>query len=588
MNLITLVADIRSALSAPVTSRSPRPSPRAEPPNYASTAKASDLQSAIRTAEAGDPQNLFRLYRDSLMSDDHIQGCVNTRKLAVLGQPLAIMPKNRSNPDDTAAAAACNRAVADCENWKNALAALLDSHCIYPVVAAEKIFRPADAPDEGEPRLQYTLRRIEPLDPFLLCWKWAYQAGVKIDLETFEPLLKLWPIDPAQGTILRDPTKCSPLEAIRHITHRGHLLTAKDNWGGPGRAILGWWLLRTLGRDWFARFMERYGNPFPVGKTDKTDTQAVAFLSEAFALSTKIGGLVIDREDEVQLVQATVQGGAEGHKLWHDVCNNAISRHLTGIEASANPAGLNAGASNKAENVREDVRMFDQLMLVETLEKQLFAQFLRINGLTGKIKVSFGGLSDQDATQFATTLDTLGRAGLEIDDASLPLANERLGFLIRRKALAPAPSFGFPNPQSAIRNPQSGDAANPQSAIRNPQSEEEPELETFAVRDLHGKLRYFSAGSDRELSQLASPPTPRSDGVNALASAESPTVAAAMRESFAPLLTILNASSSPKDFEKQAAAFFADWRPTQFVKALEKPLQIAAAKGAADTLDVRR
>ena len=55
------------------------------------TAKASDIASAVRTAENGDPRQLFTLYRDFVLSDEHVQGCLNTRKLAVLGQMVSIL-----------------------------------------------------------------------------------------------------------------------------------------------------------------------------------------------------------------------------------------------------------------------------------------------------------------------------------------------------------------------------------------------------------------------------------------------------------------------------------------------------------------
>jgi phage gp29-like protein len=574
MNILRTLAAKIGLTTAPATSRSPVIAPRHEPPNLSASAKASDVQNAIRAAEVGDSQNLFRLYRDALLSDDHIQTCINTRKLAVIGQPLSIMPKDRDNEDDALAAEACEQAVEDCENWSDGLSKLLESHCLWPVASVEKLFRPADVAVDDAPVLLYTLRRLEPVNPFLFCWKWAYQSGAQVELEKWEPHLKLWPIE-ADGRIGRDSTKATLLEPSRHIVHRGHLLTGiADNWGGPGRCILGWYLLRQLGRDWFGRFMERYAMPFPKGKTNSQDPQAVAFLQEAFAMATKVGGIVIDREDEVELVQAAMQGGAEGHKLWHDVCNNAISRAITGVEAGANPAGLNAGQSNKAENVREDVRMFDQTRLGETLVKQLFNPFLKLNGFTGRIKVSFGGLSDGDAKLFSETLDTLGRAGLEIDDSSLPMANERLGFTVRRKVVAAPPAFGFPGAPGS-RPALPADKSKP-AQIEDAQIEDVPlDVETYAVRDLHGKLRYFSAGGAG-----VSPAVKRSDPTDQIAADHAAAVGTAMRQSFAPVLKLIEDSANPQDAEAKLKAFFADWRPKEFVTALEKPLQLAAAQGA--------
>jgi phage gp29-like protein len=559
MNLKTFAAEVRGMIGLPVTASHRPPSPRSDPPNALATAKASDLASATRAAEQGDTKQLFTLYRDFVLSDDHVQSCLNTRKLAVLGQPLSIMPRNKTNKDDVAAAAACNRAVTDCENWHAAIGALLDS-IFWPLTTVEKIFTAAGVPDGDEPRLQYTLRRLEPVQPQLFCFKWTYQSGAKVGVDSFEPFLKLWSLD-ADGKILYDVTKAEPLDPIRHLVYRGHLLTTyRDNHGGPGRCIMGWIFLRSLGRDWFGRFMERYGQPFVKAKTDKTDVQAVAFLQEAFSMATKIGGIVIGQDDEVELEQALVQGGAEGHKLWHEVCNNAISRAITGNDASSSPAGLNAGESNKSENVREDVRMFDQLILSGTLERQLFAQFLRINGLTGRIKVSFGGLSDEDVQTFAGSLKTMNEAGWEPTDEAIPTINERLGIPMQRKA-APAMDAGI-DPQTGLPIPR--------SAFRVPRSEADDDVATFAARDLKGLLTHFSAGGVPKAK----------DPTTAVANDHAAELGAAMEDAFAPLVKLIENATSAKDAERKIAAYFADWRPKQFVTALEKPLQVCAAKGA--------
>src|ERR1700678_2028828 len=80
----------------------------------------------------------------------------------------------------------------------------------------------------------------------------------------------------------------------RHVVHRGHDLTEfRDNWGGPGRSLLFWWLFRQLGRSWFAKGMENYGPPWPLGYADTKDPEAVNLLRDAFKLSKSIGGLVV-------------------------------------------------------------------------------------------------------------------------------------------------------------------------------------------------------------------------------------------------------------------------------------------------------
>jgi phage gp29-like protein len=202
---------------------------------------------------------------------------------------------------------------------------------------------------------------------------------------------------------------------------------------------MAWWLMRGLGRDWFGRFMERYGAPFPIAHVSAQDPQAVAFMREAFSNFSKIGGLIIDRDDKVELESAIVHGGAEGHKLWHDVCNDAISFAITGYKSSQKPQGLNAGDSAALENIRDDIRIFDQKRLSETLQRQPFARLLQINGCAGNIRIIWGGLSDDDAATFATLLKTMGEAGYEVMEESLPTIEERTGLQWRKKASVPGP-----------------------------------------------------------------------------------------------------------------------------------------------------
>jgi hypothetical protein len=457
-------------------------SPRYEPSNITSDADVMQITEALRLAESGDTQELFRFYRDVLLSDDHIAGEFSTRKLAVLSQPMAILPEDKNNPHDVILAKAMLRAKNDCENWLEGMKALMGSHAIWPVTVAERLYQPAGPPRAGEPKLNYTLRKFVPVNPQLLCFQWAYLMGgvglgtasavqlgnlpdvdrlnrhltrdtrrhpYAIDLERWEPFLKLWPIDEA-GRIIYDVTHASYLDPARHIVHRGHdLAEFRDNWGGPGRSLLYWWLYRQLGRKWFAKGMENYGMPWPIAYTDTKDPEAVNLLRAAFKVSKVIGGLVVDENTKVELKEAMVAGMANGCEIFHNICNSAISFRITGLKETKKPAGLNAGENKFQLNVCEDVRVHDQLTLAETCKKQIAWPFRDLNHLRGDVKFIWGGLSDADAKTFADLLYTMRQAGYQLAEESIPTANERTGLswerapmpapLARRENLAPIP-----------------------------------------------------------------------------------------------------------------------------------------------------
>ena len=214
------LSDAPSTLnSQPSTRRQNWLGPRFEPSNISSYATIQSVQAAIREAENGETTSLFRFYRDALLGDDHVQGEINKRKLAVIGQPLTVLPADKTSEDDQRAAAACLRAIKDCENWNPALANLLGSSQ-WPVTLAENIFRPADPmpvsysgpstlntqPSTKQFPLQFTLKRIEPVNPMLFCFRHAYLVGgVGMGSATPVQLGDLGSLNPQPSTPVAQP-----------------------------------------------------------------------------------------------------------------------------------------------------------------------------------------------------------------------------------------------------------------------------------------------------------------------------------------------------------------------------------------------
>jgi phage gp29-like protein len=147
---------------------------------------------------------------------------------------------------------------------------------------------------------------------------------------------------------------------------------------------------------------------------------------------------VIDENSRVELKEAMVAGMANGYETFHNVCNDAISFRITGLKETKKPAGLNAGDNKFQENVREDVRVHDQMTLAETCKKQIAWPFRDLNNLRGDVKFVWGGLSDADAKTFADLLYTMRQAGYQLAQESIPTANERTGLSWERAAI-PAP-----------------------------------------------------------------------------------------------------------------------------------------------------
>jgi phage gp29-like protein len=516
------------------TERKARVSLRAEPENMASTADTKRVAAAIQTAELGDTRELFALYRDLTAAGSHVQTEFNKRKLSVLSQTSAILPENKDNPDDVEAAEAVKQMISECENWMDGLIHLLDS-VLWPVSVVEKIFRPGDQlTGPGKLPLQWTLKRLEIVNHALLCFQQPRVAEAPVELNAWEPDLRFYSTG-TDGRIIYNVNQAYSPEQMRHMIHRGHLLVGiRDNWGGPMRAIVFWWLLASLGRDWFGRYMNRFGSPFILGKTDSTSPDGVQFLKDALSLSTRIGALVVDHETEVDLKEAVTSNAADAFEKFLNVCNREISKVIVGhtLSAEAQSTGLGSGVGNLQSDVREDLRVFDQLRLGETLRNQIFRPFLWMNGFKGAApRIVWGGLSPEQAKAFAELLKALSEASFEPTDEAIPTISDRVGFQIQRKAAVAAPSFG--------------------------------------------------GGSPFALSALSAAIPKATDPVDKIAAQRAKALGEIYRGSMAPFRQIILSSTSREDCLKNLAAFYPDWKSERLASEVETALQICSAAGAA-------
>ncbi|MBM3851748.1 MAG: DUF935 family protein [Verrucomicrobia bacterium] len=393
--------------------------PRSITAALAHTLTVDDVAAIFREAEACDPTRLFALYRDIILAHSHLQSQLSTRKLAVLGDVLNVKPFDKSNAADVAVAEAL-RGIKFHPDWQRACSHLLDA-VLWPVAVVEKVYRPSTTPG-----LNYELARLVPVPHELLDFR---DGSLKIkDTDELG--------NPASTT--HDP---SP---FRYIVHRGHLLTTPDYWGGPMRSLVLWWLLGTMTREWWARFLDRYGAPFVVGKYPSGDDDSRGVLQTAFAWACKIGGLVVTSETDVEIKQAAASDAGDAFEKFHGICNREISKLILGqtITADAQATGLGSGVANAQEGVRQDIRQFDAMTLGAAFTTQLAAQFVAINRLAGKPPLFvWGTISPAELQAMGEFLTALKTAALRVSDASLEVLSERGGLTLERD---PAPADSFP------------------------------------------------------------------------------------------------------------------------------------------------
>lgn len=384
--------------------------PRWEPPSVIGGLDADTMHGILAEAEGGYVERLFMLYRD-LMVDSHLQGEFNKRKLAVLREEATFTPDDAEDPAAVEAATLVEDQWKRLKGKREALIHLLDS-ALYPVSVVEKVFKP------GTGGLRFELDRLVPVPHHLLDYR---EGFLRIrDVAPDGRLLNSWHA-PA-GT--------------RYIVHRGHLLTSfPDKWGGPMRAVLFWFLFKTMNREWWARFLDRFGAPFIVGKYESGDDRSRSELAQAFSKATKIFGLTIPTGTSVDLVQSATAQAGDAFKNFHDVANAELSKLVVGqtmtTEASAN--GMSGAQANVHQGVRDDIKAYDALALAETLRDDLFDQLLAINGnFAMRPSIAFGGAAEADAQAVATLITALKQSGLEPDDEAIEYLSRLAGFRLRR------------------------------------------------------------------------------------------------------------------------------------------------------------
>ena len=375
--------------------------------------------SVIRQSENGNSAEFWRLCRTVILQDGHIQAELFKRKNAVLGDDLTVTPWSTEKRDVEASDAA-EAMLQNLPSLFTALMHLMDG-CIYPVTIAEKVFGPAD-PSRPELGRRTALVELVPVPYRLIHWN---QDGLPV-------------VSDKDGVSFGGFRDAPPIDRARYVEHRGHMLSAPDRYGGPMRSIFFLALLSGAATTWWARFLERYGAPFIVGHADDANDNDRNILESAISLATQLGGLVISDGSQIDLKEASGASG-DSYEKFKAHCRAEISRIILGqtLSSIASNTGMGDGTANLQGEVRDDVRKFDSRLLGETIRTQIVAQWLALNGFSGRAPtISFAGDTTEEITRTLNGIQSLAGAGLEPADDAIPVLSERIGYPIQRRAAA--------------------------------------------------------------------------------------------------------------------------------------------------------
>lgn len=377
------------------------------------------VASVIRQSENGNSAPFWRMCRTIILNDAHIQSELFKRKNAVLGDDLTVTPWSNAQKDVEAADAA-EAMLTNLPSLMPALMHLMDS-VVYPISIVEKVFGPAD-PFRPELGRRTALVELVPVPYRLIGWDSNGQPVVT-DRENLGGYLDMPPID-----------------LNRYVIHRGHALSSPDRYGGPMRTIFFLALLSAMGTTWWARYLERFGSPFIVGRVDSEDDRDRRILEAAISYANQIGGMVISNASQVELKEAAGSAG-DGFEKFKAHCRAEISRIILGqtLSSITSNTGMGDGTADLQGEVRQDVRKFDSRTTGARVRTDIVAQWLSLNGYTGRAPtITFTGDTTEEIKRTIDGIKSLSEAGFEPTDDALPDISERVGYPIQRKA-SPVP-----------------------------------------------------------------------------------------------------------------------------------------------------
>jgi phage gp29-like protein len=453
-----------------------------EPASVAQTIDAARLGDILRSAEAGNMQDYFSLARDVVAGHGHTLAEFSKRKLAVLAPAHVIAAADQKSADEVAVAKAVAEQLDEVPGFLRSCLHLLDS-CLYPVALVEKIWRPS-----SRPGWRYELEDLRVVPHRLL----NFSTGN----------LTIWDCN-EDGCILGTWHAVDP---IRYIVHRAHILTGvPDTWGGPMRAVLFWWLFSVQGRDWWARFLERFGSPFMVGRYDDSDLESRFLLEQAFSAATRLFGLAVPNDTSVELQATNTSQGGDAFEKFHSVANREISKIVLGqtLSAEGQSLGLGGGQASAQADVRDNIRQFDAVQLSSTLRTQLLGSYCRLNGwTTPPPKISWGSDDSAGLEITGNILSSLADAGLRLKDEGIEALSKQLALPLERMPATETPlrPTGF-SVRPTLRRPLAGRSQALRQATDKIAEKHAPELSAAFAKTLSPILDLVS--SSTSLSDLS-------------------------------------------------------------------------------------
>jgi len=298
------------------------------------------------------PAEYLELAQDIELKDLHYRSVLSTRKDAITGLEIKVIPAS-DDARDTELAASVERDIVNNSQAKiyalirDMLDALAKGFSVSEIIW-----------DTGK----------TPWKP--IAYKFRDPRWFQYDEETGKTLMLRAPL----GNDLQ------PLKPFSFVVHEPHLISGNQITAGLAMPALYYWMLKSYNVASWAAFIDRYGYPIRIGKYGKKATeQDRATLKRAVAAIGQDFGAVIPESAVLDIVESKTTGATS---LVYEKMAGWIDRQISKLvlgQTMTTDDGSSRSQSETHDKVRDDIADSDIQQVVETLNAALTVPYINLN-----------------------------------------------------------------------------------------------------------------------------------------------------------------------------------------------------------------
>jgi phage gp29-like protein len=349
--------------------------------------RLADILNNVKRGEC--PAEYLELAQDIELKDLHYRSVLSTRKDAITGLEIKVVPAGEDKRD-TELAEAVERDIV-----KNSTA---------KVYALIRDMLDALAKGFSVSEIIWDTEKT-PWKP--KAYKYRDARWFQYDKETGKTLMLRAPL----GNGLE------PLKPFHFVVHEPHLVSGNQITAGLALPALYYWMLKSYDVTSWAAFIDRYGYPIRIGKYGKKATeQDRATLKHAVAAIGQDFGAVIPESAQLDIIESKHASETSNvYKNMADWIDKQISKLVLG-QTMTSDDGASLAQSKTHEEVRQDIADSDIQQVVETLNAALTIPYINLNfgEQENYPKIDLFKPDEKNVEQIITAVEKLGPQGLKV------------------------------------------------------------------------------------------------------------------------------------------------------------------------------